>query len=168
VSRLKLTNLTEYEMFETRGPSRYTGRVESTSFNQDRREVQSTSRRAALLLAFITSVSALFVGCLAPTLPLPPPARPEVTVPDDAGMVHIRGTVRSGSEVFAKNRRTLDIVGKETDESGQYDLIMAAESNDRLVVWYTDGLDESDFVEVLVPAVPDDGGLGGAGGASGD
>lgn len=115
-------------------------------------------RRTLLLLAATLSVS-----CLSPTLPLPPPSRPEISVPDAAGMVHIRGTVRSNAEVFAKNRRTLDIVGKETDDSGGYDLVMQAQTNDQIIVWYTDHGTDSDFVEALVPDT--DEGVGGAGGS---
>ena len=78
-------------------------------------------------------------------------------------MVHIRGNVRSNAEVFAKNRRTLDIVGKETDDSGEYDLVMQAQVNDQVIVWYTDHGTDSDFVESLVPGA--DEGAGGAGGS---
>lgn len=115
----------------------------------------------ALKWAFGAMVSGLLVGCLAPTLPLPPPSRPEVTTPDAAGMIHIRGTVRPKAEVLAKNLRTLKIVGEETDESGAYDLIMEAEIDDRLIIWYTDGGDESDLTEVTVPD-DDDFGVAGA------
>lgn len=100
---------------------------------------------------------------MAPTLPLPPPSRPEVTAPDAAGMIHIRGTVRPQSEVLAKNLRTLKIVGEETDESGKYDLVMKGEVDDRLLIWYTDNGDESDLTEVIVP---DDDDFGGAGAPS--
>jgi len=118
------------------------------------------SRRGALNWLFGAVVSGLLVGCLAPTLPLPPPSRPEVTTPNAAGMIHIRGTVRPKAEVFAKNRRTLKIVGEETDESGKYDLTMQAEVDDQLIVWYTDHGDESDLTEITVPDENDFGGAG--------
>lgn len=78
-------------------------------------------------------------------------------------MIHIKGTVRANAEVFAKNRRTLDIVGKGTDESGEYNLEMAARTNDVIIVWYTANGDDSGFVEAIVPAPS--GGDGGAGGS---
>ena len=78
-------------------------------------------------------------------------------------MIHIRGKVRSNAEVFAKNRRTLDIVGKETDDSGEYDLVMSAQTNDQIIVWYTHQGTDSDFVEAIVPDASE--GAGGAGGS---
>lgn len=153
-----LATCTVLETFRYGVSSRYTKRVKLHP-SLGKGESPKEPRRAALKWVFGVVVSSLFVGCLAPTLPLPPPARPEITAPDESGMVHIRGSVRSGAEVFAKNRRTLQIVGEETDETGDYDLVMAAESNDRIVVWYTDGVDDSDLVEVLVPDdAPGDGG----------
>lgn len=78
-------------------------------------------------------------------------------------MVRLRGEVRTRSEVFAKNQNSLEIVGKETGPSGKYDLVMRGEVNDRIIVWYTDDGEQSEFVEVWVPDTdPPGDGLGGA------
>ncbi len=121
--------------------------------------------RRSWLVAWSLGLSSLLVaGCYSPTLPLPPPSQPEITAPNDAGMIEIRGAVRPRSEVFAKNQRSLEIVGEETGSSGLYELTMMAESNDRIIVWYKDGSEESEFVELLVlPRVEAQGGAGGQG-----
>jgi hypothetical protein len=108
-------------------------------------------RRHWLSVVVLMGAAVLCAACLAPTLPLPPPSRPEVSAPDESGMIHIRGIVRSKAEVFAKNQYTLDIIGKETDETGKYELTMVGSAHDRIIVWYTHNGLESDFAEVTVP-----------------
>jgi hypothetical protein len=120
-------------------------------------------RRGWLQVLFLLVAAFVVTGCLSPTLPLPPPSQPEITAPDSDGMVHIRGTVPPRSEVYAKNQHSLEIVGKETDDTGKYDLVMQAEINDRIIVWYSNVDVDRDFAEVLVPASDPVSGLGGAG-----
>lgn len=98
-------------------------------------------------------VSILATGCLSPTLPLPPPSRPEVTAPDEDGNIRITGFVQSRATVFALNQRTDQIVGEVTGADGAYDLSMPAEVGDRISVWQSIHTKESDASEIVVPAV---------------
>ncbi len=109
------------------------------------------SRRAWLLGA------ALFaVGCLSPTLPLPPPSDPLVTSTETAGLVRLTGAVQPESEVFALNHTTNLIRGQYT-QSGLYDFTLEAQERDGISFWYVHGTIESppnDFVIRLLPADP--------------
>ncbi len=79
---------------------------------------------------------ALFaVGCLSPTLPLPPPTEPSVSATTTAGLVQFEGTVLPQSEVYVFNRNTNLIAGQHTD-SGQYAFTMAALPGDSMSFWY--------------------------------
>jgi hypothetical protein len=81
--------------------------------------------------------AALAVGaCLAPTLPLPPPAEPTVSGPDDSGTVALTGYVQPGSWVFAVNRATNAGAFHDTDEKGHYELSLQANVGDSVAFWY--------------------------------
>ena len=89
-------------------------------------------------------VPALFSGCLAPTLPLPPPDRPQVEGPDATGNIRMTGTSSErGAVVYALNDRSGQIVGQRTNASSAYELVMAAELGDYITFWYTVGADQS-------------------------
>ena len=106
------------------------------------------SRRGWLLGA------ALFaVGCLSPTLPLPPPSDPSVSGTDTAGLVRLTGTVEPQSDVLARNNGTGAIRGQFT-ESGAYDFTIEAQERDSITIWYVVGTVQSpptDFVIRLAP-----------------
>lgn len=88
-------------------------------------------------------VPALLSGCLAPTLPLPPPDRPAVEGPDATGNIRLTGTTPEHSAVvYALNDRTNQIVGERTTLS-TYELVMAARVGDSITFWYTVGADQS-------------------------
>jgi hypothetical protein len=88
-------------------------------------------------------VPALLSGCLAPTLPLPPPDRPAVEGPDGTGNIRLTGTTPEyGAVVYALNDRTNQIVGERTT-AGTYQLVMAAQVGDSITFWYTVGADQS-------------------------
>lgn len=107
---------------------------------------------------------ALPIGCLSPTLPLPPPSRPDISPPDASGVTSIVGRVPGGTTALAENLETGRLVGQVTGESGNYDLRLQAAIGDQVVVWYRDGLEDSATVQLTVPAeTPDLGPLGGAG-----
>jgi hypothetical protein len=95
----------------------------------------------------------LSTGCLSPTLPLPPPSRPEVSAPDAEGNIRISGVVQSRATVFALNQRTDQVVGEITGADGVYDLSMQAEVGDLISVWQSIDTKESGTVEVIVPEV---------------
>lgn len=122
--------------------------------------------RRGLCNAGLCLLALVLSSCLAPTLPLPPPSRPEISAPDSSGQIKIAGRVRSRATAFAQNERTFDIVGKLTDETGRYELTMSASSGDRIRVWQSVGTDESESVVAIVPSSdPEALGAAGASGA---
>jgi hypothetical protein len=86
----------------------------------------------------------VLAGCLSPTLPLPPPNKPDVQGPDQQGLVTLSGTTEAGATVFVENLRTGQVVGqKDLDADGLYQLVIGAELQDRVDLWYTLGSEES-------------------------
>ena len=109
------------------------------------------SRRGWLLGAAL-----LAVGCLSPTLPLPPPSDPVVTATDTAGLVRLSGTVEPESDVFAINHNSNRISGQHT-KSGAYDFTIEAQEHDAITFWYSHGNVDSppnDFLINLESATP--------------
>ncbi len=99
---------------------------------------------ALLLAAGVTS-------CLSPTLPLPPPERPEVEGPDPAtGEVRLRGSVPSKSQVLAINLHSGDIRGQVTARDGRYDFFLPAEVGDEISMYYRKGTDESQSIIFMI------------------
>jgi len=85
---------------------------------------------------FCVAAALTAVGCLSPTLPLPPPAEPMVTGPDETGVVRLQGTVRPTAWVFAINRATeLGSFGAAEDD-GHYQLELRGAVGDEIVLWY--------------------------------
>lgn len=108
------------------------------------------------------AVSAL--GCYSPTLPLPPPLKPEITV-TDTGAYRVRGGVVPNAQVFALNARTLLLDGQGTSESGFYDFeLHNAQAGDVVNIWYQAGTDLSPATAFELPPLAPSG-MGGAGGA---
>jgi hypothetical protein len=103
------------------------------------------------------------VACYSPTLPLPPPGKPEVSsIVGQPGYYRLVGRVQPNSDVFARNRRTDSNFGQFTS-SGTYDFKVEGEEGDQMELWYLVGSDVSPRVAFLLP--PDENGAGGAGGA---
>lgn len=108
------------------------------------------SRRLALWVA----AALLAGGCLAPTLPLPPPDRPTVDGPDENGVTHLQGRVEGGAWVYAINRRSEMGVFKATDDSGEYQLTLITQAGDSIVLWYELGSESSDRLEFEIRPPP--------------
>jgi hypothetical protein len=104
-------------------------------------------RRLLVLMAGVCLVS-----CLSPTLPLPPPDRPDVSAPDESGFVRLQGVAAPQAEVIAWNHRTDLIAGQVTGDDSRYDFTMKAEANDFIELWYVVGSEESQTVRITVPA----------------
>lgn len=102
------------------------------------------------LLLVIGAICA--AGCLSPTLPLPPPDRPDVSAPDASGVVRVQGVAAPRSEVVAWNHDTGLLAGQVTGSDSRYDFTMAASVGDTIELWYMQGTDESPSVVVSVPA----------------
>jgi hypothetical protein len=116
-------------------------------------------RRRSLLAGLLA------VACYAPTLPLPPPGKPEVSaVQGKPGYYRLVGQVEPNAEVFARNRNNDLNFGQQTGGSGHYDFEVQGEAGDEMDFWYVVGKDASPrLMFVLPPAQIDpDGGAGGS------
>ncbi|MEM9694503.1 MAG: hypothetical protein AAGA56_18280 [Myxococcota bacterium] len=94
--------------------------------------------RLGLALALLgASLLAPVSACLSPTLPLPPPDRPEsITASVDAGFVDIRGRCTPGATVLIENLETGVITGTDDrDEDGDYFIRLEGDGCDRAEVW---------------------------------
>lgn len=102
---------------------------------------------------FCVAAAFALTACLAPTLPLPPPAEPNISGPDEAGLVHLSGNVHANAWVFALNRQSNAGTFQGTGPDGAYALTLPAAVGDTLVLWYeSDGdVSESLLVEVKPP-----------------
>lgn len=118
-------------------------------------------RRHVLVLGLIP----WFAGCLSPTLPLPPPARPDISPPDSSGITTVRGRVPDGTTAMIENLANGKLSGTATGDDGLYTLQVPAEVDDQIAVYYLDGLVRSQSIIILVPDGSADGGAGGEGGA---
>jgi hypothetical protein len=105
--------------------------------------------RRLLLAAAVAAVAA--TSCLSPTLPLPPPSKPTIDGPDPQGNVTVTGNVLGNSTVFVENARLNSGVFEHVGNNGQYKLVLPAQVNDELWIWYTQGTDESPVTIVTVP-----------------
>jgi hypothetical protein len=103
-------------------------------------------RRLLPLLA-----SLVLGSCLSPTLPLPPPSRPDVSSPNEGGYVRLQGVAAPHAEVLTWNHNNGVIAGQVTGDSSRYDFEIKAESGDYLELWYIQGTDESSSISVVVP-----------------
>ena len=109
--------------------------------------------RARVLRRMLATLAGLcLVGCLSPTLPLPPPSRPDVSSPDADGMVHIQGIAAPRSEVIAWNHANDKLAGDVTGDDSSYDFFIPGQSGDLIELWYTQGTDESTSITFKVPA----------------
>jgi hypothetical protein len=104
-------------------------------------------RRLLLVIAGLCLFS-----CLSPTLPLPPPDRPDVSAPDASGNVRLQGLAAPQAEVIAWNHSTDLIAGQVTGDDSRYDFTMKAEANDFIELWYVVGSEESQSIRITVPA----------------
>ena len=103
-------------------------------------------RRLLLLTAGLC-----LAACLSPTLPLPPPDRPDVAAADENGLVRLQGVAAPQAEVIAWNHNNNLIAGQVTGDDSRYDFTIKAEPNDLIELWYVVGSEESQSVRVVVP-----------------
>jgi hypothetical protein len=106
------------------------------------------SRRTALVFLALAATS-----CLSPTLPLPPPSKPDVEGPDQQGMVILDGTSpEPGAAIIAWNHRTGEIRGQITDQSAHYRFSIGADLGDTMELWYTIGEEKSPSLVFIIEA----------------
>lgn len=118
----------------------------------------------------------LAIGCYSPTLPLPPPLTPDISI-TSTGDYRLKGGALPNAPVFALNSRTQLIDGQQADGVGLYDFVLhQAQAGDTITLWYEAGTDLSPPAVFALPASApvESGGSGGmssggagAGGASG-
>lgn len=94
----------------------------------------------------------LAVSCLSPTLPLPPPDRPNIEGPDASGIVTLSGSVLPGANVYADNLVTHASVGQQASpQTGYYRLQIAAQIGDDMILFYQDGTENSERTAFTIP-----------------
>jgi hypothetical protein len=100
------------------------------------------------LLAF--GLAAL--ACYSPTLPLPPPGKPDVSsVVQTTDQYRLRGQVQPHAEVIARNRDSSLLYGELTGGDGRYDFVVIGTAGDEMELWYTVGNDSSPRVLFVLP-----------------
>jgi hypothetical protein len=105
------------------------------------------SRRLLLVAALVVTSS-----CMSPTLPLPPPNRPNVEGPDATGNVTLSGSVIPGANVYANNLDTRTSAGQKTDpQTGAYRFKIAAHIGAQLEFFYIYDSVSSDRIFFTVP-----------------
>ncbi|HTQ02680.1 MAG TPA: hypothetical protein VMI54_02445 [Polyangiaceae bacterium] len=108
----------------------------------------------------------LGVGCYSPTLPLPPPVKPDVSL-TSTGDYELTGGVLPNSPVFALDARTQLIDGQVSDGVGLYTIVLhAAQAGDTITLWYESGTDLSPPMVFDLPTVNPSGSSGGAAGTA--
>src|SRR4051812_35788217 len=105
-------------------------------------------------------------GCYSPTLPLPPPVTPDITL-TETGAYRLHGGALPNSQVFALNTRNQLLDGQQTGETGIYDFeLHDAQAGDVITLWYQAGTDLSPVTPFELPRLsPGTGGTGGNGAA---
>ena len=117
---------------------------------------------SGLLRRSLLAIGLVAGACYAPTLPLPPPQKPEITL-TESGQFRLRGGVEPNAQIFAINERNGLIDGQQVDRTGRYDFtLQGAVEGDLMQIWYQVGTDLS---PTTVFTLPDDLGAGGEGGA---
>lgn len=101
---------------------------------------------------FLLTAGLCLLSCLSPTLPLPPPDRPDVSSPDSDGFVRLQGVAAPQAEVIAWNHNNDLIAGQVTGDDSRYDFSIKGEVNDFIELWYVKGSEESQSIRVVVPA----------------
>ena len=92
-------------------------------------------------------------ACLSPTLPLPPPGRPDtIEGPDPDGNVRIQGTVPPHGTAYVLNRSTDIGAFQRTRDDGRYDLVLGALAGDEVLLWYSLDRENSQTVRFEIPA----------------
>lgn len=103
----------------------------------------------------------LAAACYSPTLPLPPPVRPDISETETG--FRISGAVLPDAQVFALNERNRLIDGQEVGADGAYSFeLTLAEHGDLVQLWYLVGTELSPTTVFQLPADAD-GGAGGVG-----
>jgi hypothetical protein len=108
----------------------------------------------------------LVASCYSPTLPLPPPVKPEISM-TETGAYHLQGGVLPDAQVSALNERTKVIDGQQADHVGAYSFdLKAGQPGDVIELWYRYANDLSTAAVFELPDLSHRGGAGGMGSSS--
>jgi hypothetical protein len=130
--------------------------------------VLPTVPRKSIRRRFVAGAFALlFLGCLSPTMPLPPPGRPTIEGPDSTGTVVLSGHINNATYVYADNLSTGYSAGQAINpEDGNYRFSIGARVGDYFSMYYRRGNDDSQARTFTIPEpTTTTSGLGAAGGA---
>ncbi len=87
---------------------------------------------------------------MAPTLPLPPPDKPDVEGPDRYGYVTLSGYVPKRAMASALNTETGEVAGQVTGDNGHYSFQLQAQIGDELLFWYDRETERSPSVRFTI------------------
>jgi len=119
-----------------------------------------TLRRLLLLGAVLAA------SCYSPTLPLPPPVKPEITV-TETGAYHLEGGVLPDAQVSALNERNYIIDGQQANHVGAYSFdLKDGQPGDVIELWYRYANDLSSAAVFELPDLSERAGAGGMGSGS--
>jgi hypothetical protein len=107
--------------------------------------MRGLSRRG--LLAWV-ALGVLASGCLSPTLPLPPPAPPDVQEIGQ-GQYRLSGTLPAEGTVIVENIRTNLIYG--IANTAAYVIVVEAAPGDDMAIWYVVSEKSSDTTPFQIP-----------------
>ena len=105
-------------------------------------------------LALGVLLGALVVGCLSPTLPLPPPSKPDIEGPNEQGMVILTGTLphpHAHAHAFNAPHGQSFLTG----DDAAYVLVLPAAIGDEVQFWYEIGKQKSPTIMFRIPPLPD-------------
>jgi hypothetical protein len=127
-----------------------------------------SSRRGVLGGVVLLGLLLGTARCYSPTLPLPPPVAPDVSV-TETGAFRATGSVLGEAQVFVVNERSGAINGQWVGADGHYDFLLSnARYEDPMQIWYQLGTDLSPTTRFNLPEAPDiPQGTGGEGGQGG-
>ena len=109
---------------------------------------------------------ATVAACIAPTLPIPPPAEPDVSKPDASGNVLVqggKGSASAGATINVENVTSANsaacktdptcysYVGRPVNDDGSYSVSIPGHSGDELDIWQTVGTSTSGDTQITVP-----------------
>ena len=117
-----------------------------TSFapGEQMRELGSFSAGGSRRRWCASALALVFLGCLSPTMPMPPPSRPEIDGLDSSGDVVLSGRIKDASYVYADNLTTGYSAGQALEpETGEYRFSIGARVGDSMSLFYRRGNDES-------------------------
>jgi uncharacterized membrane protein YgcG len=144
------------------------GFADGTSFASCRR-VASAVRfgRASSKRWWVSAAAAVMLSCLSPTMPMPPPSKPDIEGPDEHGVVTLSGYAPADSLVYADNVSTNLSYGQRTDpNTGLYRFPILASVGDQISMFYRLDTEDSMRIGFQIPtfsAFPRDSGTHQAG-----